>query len=300
MLKSLKLGLDIREALEDMNYEQAISDSNKRIKELINEGTLPKWSYFGEAQLIGLLSINLISELHDFEEYFGKPRAKEIIFALGSYECLGIQYSESFFLSVCDLESLVLNSFPLYHVSKKYKNNLWKKSLLVKNPMYIDLIPKNSLSADSRSILSLGKLFTRNLIFDFNFIQQKTFLKNQRLQLALNELLDNEIIAKHTDESYEVDLKLRNKSAFHRDWANLIGHFYTMRMLNIRRQVGYNNHFLDEKTTYRSIAATDSCLECTSISKTRLNKQNYRPPFHLGCRCTFVAIPPDRGAIKPS
>ena len=297
MLGSLKLGLDIREALEDMNYEQAISDSNKRQRELIKEGTLPEWIHFGEAHLIGLLSINLISELSDFEEHFGKLRTKEIIFALGSYECLGIQYTESFLLSICDLESSLLNSFPLYRKSKKYKSKLWKNTLLIENPINIELFPKNSLSTDSRSIMSLGKFLTRNLIFDFNFIQQKTFLRNQRLHLALSELLDNKLIAKHTNESYKIDLKLRNKSAFHRHWANLIGHFFTMKMLNTRRQLMYNKLPLDKKTTYKSIPAPNSCLECKSISKIRLNKPNNRPPFHLGCRCTFVTMPLDQGTI---
>ena len=298
-MKSLELGIKMRSDLEKNLYEKVIELSKKRQTELIKEGKLPNFDYTG-VQIERLNSIQEISEMQTLLKVIGNDRNDELQFCLGAWESLGIGYAESFLALVCDVSATEISKLSIFKESEKFDNTVWDP-ILFQNPKFQHELISHKLSFDARLILSVNKLFTRKIKITLNDMQERTFLSHSRLRDAITELLNwSYLLETESENTYLSNLSLKTESKYHRAWSNLIGHYFISKMSTYGRlkalESSAKNFYQGEKF-FNVVLASQNCHSCLRNSKTIIKTLAQLPPFHLGCRCTFVLNIPKRGTI---
>lgn len=292
---SFSLGIDIREALENRAFIDAQVMANLRMEALMDEGKIPRWSYTG-ASIENLNVIDSLEELLNLDNHFKDDRLEDYKLSLALFECLGVDFEVSFLSNFCDVNSELLENYPTYSRSKKFKNPLWQNILLQPQSEHFRLI-NISLSRDARTVLSFCKLFTRKVDIELSEIQSRTFLNSERLGAAIQELLEFKIFCVSKEiKTYSCDLKLKKQSAFHRAWAKIIGHYHTSQMMtNGRLQKLKQDVLTSPNSLVKIIGSPKACILCGSKNTVRLGELVEIPPFHLGCSCTIAVTTPRIG-----
>ena len=156
---------------------------------------------------------------------------------------------------------------------------------------------RESTTGDLLSILTVPQLEPLLDGIDIPKSANKT-TKIEKILSATNveTILDaiSRIDHSYLENNWTIGLNALKTSEFHRQWAELIGHYL---VFSVSRDGDWeeriSNEYIDSSWKIElSCEAPGMCPYCESMNGKKIDSKEQAPPFHLGCRCTTTDAPP--------
>lgn len=160
-------------------------------------------------------------------------------------------------------------------------------------------LARASTEAEFLLLLTVAQLDT--LLVDAGL--SKSAAKDRKIRTILENLSADQILSyiKQIDPTllekiWTIGLDKKKESEFHRQWSEVVGHFLTFSVYRDgdwkEREDARSNGLITKSWRIETRCAPNSCEICQRMDRKQLSSRLECPPFHIGCRCSTVNVPP--------